>query len=121
MTQQELDALKALADAATPELQRGGHHVYRIDANGELQSHATFVDGTEDAAWYVAARAAVPALLAEVERLRAELALRDRYNGYARITQSLHMAEVLPFDEWNRGDVPPLRPDAPRLRRPTKD
>ena len=84
MTQQELDALKALADAATRfQVERGYHHVYRIDADGELQSHATFVGGTDDAAWYVAARAAMPALLAEVERLRDELAeaerLRDAY------------------------------------------
>lgn len=57
----------------------------------------------------------------ERDALRAELALRDRYNEYVRVTQALRTSEVLPFDEWNRGDVPPLRPDAPRLRRPTKD
>ena len=75
MTQQELDALKALANAATRyDVRRIAHHVYRVDAEGELQSHATFVSGTDDAAWYAAARAAVPALLAEVERLRVELA-----------------------------------------------
>ena len=53
MTQQELDALKALADAATP---------------------GPWLPSTNSREHFAAARAAVPALLAEVERLRVELA-----------------------------------------------
>ena len=141
MTQAELDALKALADAATPGpwLTNGWYDGIRysilFSANERFTETLAYNLNREDAAFIAATRAAVPALIAEVERLRAdnaqlqqqrhalraELALCDRYNEYVRVTQAQRLAEVLPFDEWERGDVPPLRPDAPRLRRPTKD
>ena len=76
MTQAELDALKALAEAATPtnRLERDGYHIYYRADDGELWQHASFVGGgSADAIYYMAARAAVPALIAEVERLREQL------------------------------------------------
>ena len=84
MTQQELDALKALADAATPgpwesELTGGCYTVWgKADAMGYDGIVTTDylnprLDDSSNAAFIAAARAAVPALLAEVERLREEL------------------------------------------------
>ena len=81
MTQQELDALKALADSATPgpweEVATSGE--WWITGPDIFQDAVMRIDDAElsqvDAAFIAAARAAVPALIAEVERLRA--AIRD--------------------------------------------
>ena len=84
MTQQELDALKALAEAATPAdgLERDGYHVHYRAGSDELWPHATFVGGgSADAAYYMAMREAVPALIAEVERLR-EFAATQYQTGW---------------------------------------
>lgn len=76
ITQEQLEQWRALADAATPgpwELKNYGKSVYLAgpaieDIIGRIQFHAG-----ADAAFIAAARAAVPALLAEVERLTAEV------------------------------------------------
>ena len=85
MTQAELDALKALADAATPGpweveqhsgiLCNGTPSTCAVLSSSECDM-ASFGDSEQalaDAAFVAAARAAVPALIAEVERLREEL------------------------------------------------
>ena len=82
MTQQELDALKALADAATPgpwEHSRAYNSSY-VQFYSETEKRLLLVanvaetswlnsDDQANAAFIAAAREAVPALLAEVERL----------------------------------------------------
>lgn len=76
MTEQELDALKALADAATPgPWARDAHYVFRDvnEATGVLAATQSNAAGNADAAFIAASRAAVSALIAEVERLREEL------------------------------------------------
>ena len=73
LTSEQLAEWWRLADAATPgPLTHHGNHVYS-EKDADLQRHAFFEDAA-DAALYVAARSAVPALLDEVERLRGELA-----------------------------------------------
>ena len=86
MTQQELDALKALANAATPGPWHGDGNGGRVKysvygANEALvlrvdhkNAESGFLgDNAEnDEAFVLAVRAAVPALLAEVERLNGE-------------------------------------------------
>ena len=85
MTQQELDALKALADAATPGPWEVEHHsgilvdgvpstcAVLTSQEYDMASFGDDLQGYFDAAFIAAARAAVPALIAEVERLREEL------------------------------------------------
>ena len=80
MTQAELDALKALAEAATPGpwlpctdthegvLWEAWGCTPTVTARTELQADMA---AQADAAFIAAARAAVPALIAEVERLQA--------------------------------------------------
>ena len=94
MTQAELDALKALAEAATPtnRLERDGYHIYYRADDGELWQHASFVGGgSADAIYYMAARAAVPALIAEVERLQA--AWSAEHDAYIRADEQARMAK----------------------------
>lgn len=94
MTQQELAALKALAEAATPtnRLERDGYHIYYRADDGELWRHATFVGGgSADAIYYMAARAAVPALIAEVERL--QVAWSGEHDAYIRADEQARMAK----------------------------
>ncbi len=94
MTQQELDALKALADAATPtnRLERDGYHIYYRADDGELWQHASFIGGgSADAIYYIAARAAVPALIAEVEQLQA--AWSAEHDAYIRADEQARMAK----------------------------
>ena len=78
MTQQELDALKALADAATPGPWwiEGYASMFGVFANNTDEQPETICDLPDDsrysqnnAAFIAATRAAMPALLAEVERL----------------------------------------------------
>ena len=79
MTQQELDALRALADAATPgpweEVVTEGE--WWLTGPDIFQDAVMRIDDAElsqaDAAFIAAARVAVPALIAEVERLQAAL------------------------------------------------
>ena len=92
MTSEELAAIKALADAATPGPWRCVGGVVEIATPAptkrqpnrewtvplvlvqetDLHSGEYYAEfGVEDAAFIAAARTAVPALLAEVERLRA--------------------------------------------------
>lgn len=93
MTQQELDALRQLADAATPgpwevqytlfddedfapdlDIDAHVHTTARVDAcdDGYICGTGAEPSCHADAAFIAAARAAVPALLAEVERLNGE-------------------------------------------------
>jgi len=105
MTQQELDALKALANAATRyDVRRIAHHVYRVDAEGELQSHATFVSGTDDAAWYAAAREAVPALLDALAaaNARAEAAERRAMVAERRLAAGPAAVALKHIDDYGR-------------------
>jgi len=78
MTRDELQAIKALADAATPgEWVQGeftGLTVRHDGANICTLGAVTDEHAFYDAAFIAAARAAVPALVAEVERLQTELA-----------------------------------------------
>ena len=97
MTQQELDALKALADAATPGPWLPSHNVDApSDGNWEPDNPEREGRGEgptltglyrdvkawaeADAAFIAAAREAVPALLAEVQRLRVE---NERFHAAA--------------------------------------
>ena len=93
MTQQELDALKALAEAATltNRLERDGYHIYYRANFAEWQAHAVFPGGTDEAIYYMAMRAAVPALIAEVERL--QVAWSAEHDAYIRADEQTRMAE----------------------------
>ena len=78
MTQQELDALKALAEAATPgpwvcyySLSVGATVQQKGKAGWIFRAQEKATRGDMD--FVAAARAAVPALIAEVERLREQL------------------------------------------------
>jgi hypothetical protein len=78
-TDAQLQEWQALADAATPGT--WGKEYSAVTANERI-THIAHADpmgnGEADAAFIAAARAAVPALLAEVQRLRAQnTALRD--------------------------------------------
>lgn len=68
MTPADLDTLQALSDAATPGPWRCGKSVGRTiyDANDRLIG---CMDSREDAAFTVAARRIIPALIAEIKRL----------------------------------------------------
>ena len=92
MTQQELDALKTLADVATPtnRLERDGYHIYYRVNLAEWQAHAVFPGGTDEAIYYMAMRAAVPALIAEVEQLQA--AWSAEHDAYIRADEQARMA-----------------------------
>lgn len=87
MTQAELDALKALANAATPG--PWGHWLHQVggaDWRGQWYLLADVYgsdnmgdEAAKNAAFIAASRAAVPALLAEVERLRAFVPVVDDF------------------------------------------
>ena len=96
MTQQELDALKALAEATTPgpwvcyySLSVGA----TVQQNGRAgwifraQEKAT----REDMDFVAAAREAVPALIAEVERL--QVAWSAEHDAYIRADEQARMAK----------------------------
>ncbi len=83
MTDEELDRLQALADAATP----GEWQASSVIAGMVTEEHSGWIAhcprgsyketeqlAVQDAAFIAAARAAVPALIAEVRRLRQQLA-----------------------------------------------
>lgn len=93
MTQDELDRLEALAKAATPgpwyQVYEGSSDWTVYGPDDDVKSvanlHRWHQVECPDAAFIVAARDAVPALVAEVRRLRAlvEAAYREGYdNGY---------------------------------------
>ena len=87
MTQQELAALKALAEAATPgpweEVAESGEW-WITSASDETASLYVIPDtglmNQADVDFIAASRTAVPALLAEVERLRVE---NERFHAAA--------------------------------------
>ena len=98
MTQQELDALKALADAATPgpweEVAESGEW-WITSASDETASLYVIPDtgltNQADVDFIAAARAAVPALLAEVERL--QVAWSAEHDAYIRADEQARMAK----------------------------
>ena len=99
VTQEHLEQWRALADAATPGPWRGdtdrGELKYAVlGGDRELvikvdhkNAESGFVgdNGENDGAFVLAARTAVPALLAEVERLRAENAELHSENEMLRV------------------------------------
>ena len=92
MTPEQLAALKALADAATPgpweEVAESGEWWITgpdIYNDAVMTTNASEISQA-DADFICAARAAVPALLAEVERLRAILAYIDIHAPLADAT-----------------------------------
>ena len=97
MTQQELDALKALADAATPDrweiwsAATGADYIVRVP-RGKNYYAVIATDCTySNAAFIAAARAAVPALIAEVERL--QVAWSAEHDAYIRADEQARMAK----------------------------
>ena len=98
MTQQELDALKALADAATPgpweEVAESGEW-WITSASDETASLYVIPDtglmNQADVDFIAASRTAVPALLAEVERL--QVAWSAEHDAYIRADEQARMAE----------------------------
>lgn len=100
MTQQELDALKTLADVATPGpwlpctatlegvLWEAWGCTPTVTARTELQADMA---AQADAAFIAAARAAVPALIAEVERL--QVAWSAEHDAYIRADEQARMAK----------------------------
>ena len=115
MTQQELDALKALAEAATPgpwvcyySLSVGATVQQKGKAGWifRAQERAT----REDMDFVAAARAAVPALLAEVERL--QVAWSAEHDAYIRADEQARMA---------RREVERLRAELAAARNLTMD
>ena len=93
MTQAELDALKALADAATPGPWATGDEDGMIYVGNEFDSDTVAYCGQslDDAAFIAAARAAVPALIAEVERL--QVAWSAEHDAYIRADEQARMAK----------------------------
>jgi hypothetical protein len=108
LTEQQLDDIETRADAATPgpwELYDGyGPHFYAYLRGSHLQGIGTlnFGDGEAadaDRAFVLQAREDVPALLAEVRRLRVERdAFRDQRNRVFETNQRL-IAEVHESDQ----------------------
>ena len=97
MTQQELDALKALADAATPDrweiwsAATGADYIVRVP-RGKNYYAVIATDCTySNAAFIAAAREAVPALIAEVERL--QVAWSAEHDAYIRADEQARMAK----------------------------
>ena len=100
MTQQELDALKALADAATPGPWwiEGYASMFGVFANNTDEQPETICDLPDDsrysqnnAAFIAATRAAMPALLAEVERLGDAWSVE--HDAYIRADEQARMAK----------------------------
>ena len=97
MTQQELDALKALADAATPgpweEVAESGEW-WITSASDETASLYVIPDtgltNQADVDFIAASRTAVPALIAEVERL--QVAWSAEHDAYIRADEQARMA-----------------------------
>lgn len=84
MTREELAAIKAVADAATPGLYADGGLVYTGQGMNAIDCYGA-PNAENNAAFIAAARTAVPALLAEVERLRGSfeaMAAWGRIEGY---------------------------------------
>jgi hypothetical protein len=84
ITSEQLQHWRALAEAATPGPWEGesvwsddsdSYYVAVADGRGLLDTYISISDA--DAAFIAAARTAVPALLAEVERLQAVIAYID--------------------------------------------
>lgn len=74
MTTQELDALQGLCDGITTGTSKiGGHQVFVHVPGDGFTLLATFAD-PNDAAFFAAARTALPQLIAEAQRLQAEIA-----------------------------------------------
>ena len=98
MTQQELAALKALADAATPgpweEVAESGEW-WITSASDETASLYVIPDtglmNQADVDFIAASRTAVPALLAEVERL--QVAWSAEHDAYIRADEQARMAK----------------------------
>lgn len=89
VTPLDLDAIRALAEAATPGPWRVGDGGDYFEWEVVIAPHlptlelSESADGAEDAAFIAAARTAVPALLAEVDRLRGENAQLKGYLNHA--------------------------------------
>ena len=97
MTQAELAALKALANAATPDrweiwsAATGADYIVRVP-RGKNYYAVIATDCTySNAAFIAAARAAVPALIAEVERL--QVAWSAEHDAYIRADEQARMAK----------------------------
>ena len=98
MTQQELAALKALAEAATPgpweEVAESGEW-WITSASDETASLYVIPDtglmNQADVDFIAASRTAVPALLAEVERL--QVAWSAEHDAYIRADEQARMAK----------------------------
>ena len=96
MTQAELDALKALADAATPgpweEVAESGEWwITGPDIDNDFVIDTTNGTKQADCDFIAATRAAVPALIAEVERLQA--AWSAEHDAYIRADEQARMAK----------------------------
>ena len=97
MTQAELDALKTLADVATPDrweiwsAATGADYIVRVP-RGKNYYAVIATDCTySNAAFIAAAREAVPALIAEVERL--QVAWSAEHDAYIRADEQARMAK----------------------------
>jgi hypothetical protein len=117
MTQQELDALKALADAATPgpweEVAESGEWwmTTATDEDGSLYVIPDTANMNQaDVDFIAASRTAVPALLAEVERL--QVAWSAEHDAYIRADEQARMA---------RREVERLRAELAAARNLTMD
>lgn len=82
MTQKELDAIKALANAATYgpwEYDSSSDNIQTSDYQytiGHVRGYGGNTDMESNAQFIASARTDIPALVAEIERLRKELANR---------------------------------------------
>ena len=119
MTQQELAALKALAEAATPGPWwiEGYASMFGVFANNTDEQPETICDLPDDsrysqnnAAFIAATRAAVPALIAEAERL--QVAWSAEHDAYIRADEQARMA---------RREVERLRAELAAARNLTMD
>lgn len=74
MTDDELEAAKALCDASTSGPWRNGFDPCHFDLPEvtDDQTFSYYVTNAEDAAFIAASRTLIPQLIAEIERLRSE-------------------------------------------------
>jgi hypothetical protein len=84
LTQAELEAIRKRAEAATEglivnERDYYEHKTARLVTNGHVYVAKVFT-GQADAEFIASSRQDVPALLAEIERLQAELQARDAHD-----------------------------------------
>ena len=106
MNDEQLQAIKARANAATPGPWECHNDDFVVVLHDGVWHTISIPDTSPNAAFIAAARADVPALVAEVERLRAELAAVPVAEIGRMVDDSLTTRDIAVIDAWIHGDKP---------------